>query len=318
MTDFFVSYTKPDEAWAEWISWVLEEAGYSVTVQVWDFGPGGNFVLEMQRAASEAKRTLAVLSPDYLTSRFAASEWAAAFAADPDGLKKRLVPVRVRACHLDGLWKALVRIDLVGFDEPTAQERLLAGVRGKRGKPQQRPQYPGVTMVGHERPQFPGLAQASEARGATPYIPTFHTSSTDLAKRKFLRESFAFITGYFERGLAAMAEQNKGVDNEFTRESASEFVAEIFVNGKSRCRCRVWVDSQLGEGIAYYEGNDWGGRSNAFNEMLSVSEDEGDLVLSAQMSSFAFGRVAEGLDLNCLNSVQAADYLWRRLMFHLG
>lgn len=31
-------------------------------------------------------------------------------------------------------------------------------------------------------------------------------------------------------------------------------------------------------------------RSNAFNEILSVSEDEGDLVLSAHMSLFTFGR----------------------------
>jgi TIR domain len=318
MSDFFVSYTKPDEAWAEWISWVLEEADFSVTVQAWDFGAGGNFVLQMQRAAVEAKRTLAVLSPDYLTSRFAAPEWAAAFAADPDGLKRRLVPVRVRACRLDGLWNALNHIDLVGVDEPTAQARPLAGIRGQRGKPQQRPQYPGSAMMAHERPQFPGSVQTSEAQGTSPYIPALRASHTDLDKRKFIRESFTAIAGYFERGLAAMAEQNKGVDYEFTRESASGFAAEIFVSGKSRCRCRVWVDSQLGEGIAYYEGNDWGGRSNAFNEMLSVSEDEGNLVLSAQMSSVAFGRVGEGLDLNRLNSVQAADYLWRRLMFHLG
>jgi len=150
-----------------------------------------------------------------------------------------------------------------------------------------------------------------------PYIPTLRVSYTDLDKRKFLRESFAVIAGYFERGLAVMADQNKGVDCDFIHESASEFVAEIFINGNSRCRCRVWIANQLGEGIAYYEGNDWGGRSNSFNEMLSVCEDEGDLVLSAHMGSFAFGGVTEGLHLNRLASPQAAEYLWRRLVFHL-
>jgi hypothetical protein len=39
--DFFVSYTQADEAWAEWIAWELEEAGYSVKMQDWDFLPGG-------------------------------------------------------------------------------------------------------------------------------------------------------------------------------------------------------------------------------------------------------------------------------------
>src|ERR1700726_1682479 len=61
MKDFFISYTKTDKAWAEWIAWTLEAAGYSTVIQAWDFRPGSNFVLEMQRAANEAKRTIAVL-----------------------------------------------------------------------------------------------------------------------------------------------------------------------------------------------------------------------------------------------------------------
>jgi hypothetical protein len=40
--DFFVSYTRSDQLWAEWISWVLEDAGFRVVVQAWDFGPGAH------------------------------------------------------------------------------------------------------------------------------------------------------------------------------------------------------------------------------------------------------------------------------------
>jgi hypothetical protein len=54
------------------------------------------FVLEMQRAAAAAERTIALLSPDYLKSRFAAPEWAAAFEQDPEGMKRSLIPVRVQ------------------------------------------------------------------------------------------------------------------------------------------------------------------------------------------------------------------------------
>ena len=68
MADFFVSYTSADEQWAEWIGYVLEEEGLGVILQAWDFRPGSNFVLEMQRAASEAERTIMVLSPDYMKS----------------------------------------------------------------------------------------------------------------------------------------------------------------------------------------------------------------------------------------------------------
>ena len=66
MKDVFISYNKADKNWAEWIAWILEEAGYAVVIQAWDFRPGGNFVLEMQRAATGTQKTIAVLSENYL------------------------------------------------------------------------------------------------------------------------------------------------------------------------------------------------------------------------------------------------------------
>src|SRR5579885_1342467 len=87
----------------------------------------------MQKAASECDRTLAVLSPDYLQSEFVQPEWAAAFAADPTGNSRKLVPVRVRPCEMKGLLKAIVCIDLVGLEEAGARRQLLEGVREGRG-----------------------------------------------------------------------------------------------------------------------------------------------------------------------------------------
>jgi TIR domain len=60
--DFFISYNRFDQQWAEWVAWILEEAGYSVVIQAWDFRPGGNFVLDMQRAAADSNKTIAILS----------------------------------------------------------------------------------------------------------------------------------------------------------------------------------------------------------------------------------------------------------------
>src|SRR5262245_22991516 len=114
MKDFFVSYNRADRSWAEWIAWQLEEMGYEVILQAWDFRPGSNFVLEMQEAAVDAQRTIAVLSPNYLTALYTQPEWAAAFAQDPTGEKGVLLPVRVRECELKGLLQSIVYIDLVG------------------------------------------------------------------------------------------------------------------------------------------------------------------------------------------------------------
>jgi TIR domain-containing protein len=150
--DFFVSYTSADKTWAEWIAWQLEAAGYSVVIQAWDFRPGENFVVEMQTAASEAERTLLVLSDDYLKSSFGRSEWAAAFAQDPTGASRRVVPVRVKPCEPDGLLRAIIFVDLVGLSDEDARARLLEGVDHDRAKPETAPEFPG----GAGAPAFPG------------------------------------------------------------------------------------------------------------------------------------------------------------------
>jgi tetratricopeptide (TPR) repeat protein len=133
MPGFFVSYNKADRDWAVWIAWELEQAGYTTSVQAWDFMPGSNFVLEMHKAASECERTVAVLSPDYLESTFTQPEWAAAFAGDPAGNARKLVPIRVRPCEIKGLLRSVVYIDLVGIEEAAARRQLIEGVRQGRG-----------------------------------------------------------------------------------------------------------------------------------------------------------------------------------------
>jgi hypothetical protein len=170
MTDFFVSYNSTDKDWAEWIGFVLEEEGFSVLIQAWDFRPGSNFVLEMQSAAASADRTVMVLSPDYLKSQFAAPEWAAALAKDPEGLKRKLIPVRVRTCKPEGLLASVVYIDLVNLNEAAAKKSLMDGIKNKRGKPAHRPAFPGAPSTTEPAAAFPGAAQTTTAT-AKPYQP---------------------------------------------------------------------------------------------------------------------------------------------------
>jgi hypothetical protein len=153
MSDFFVSYNKADRPWAEWIAWELEAAGYDVVLQAWDFRPGENFVLEMQRAASEARHILAVLSPDYLAALYTQPEWAAGFGLDPTGEARRLIPVRVLECRPSGLLANVISIDLVGRQEADAREALLAGMR-EDGKPSTPVPFPGPDAG--SRPEYPG------------------------------------------------------------------------------------------------------------------------------------------------------------------
>jgi tetratricopeptide (TPR) repeat protein len=156
LTDFFVSYTAADRRWAQWIAWQLEQAGYSTVIQAWDFGPGGDFVEQMQRAVTQAERTIAVLSPAYFESRFGAAEWHAVFTKDPTGEQGLLVPVRVAKVDPPGLLASRVYVDLVGLNEPAARMALLDGLRRAGTRPAAAPGFPGAGGSAVEVPRFPG------------------------------------------------------------------------------------------------------------------------------------------------------------------
>lgn len=134
-----------------------------MVLQAWDFQQGQNFVLAMDSASQAAGRTLVVLSPDFLASRFTAPEWAAAFAKDPTGQRGLLLPVRVKSCNPDGLLGQIVYIDLMGAQtKDEARQRLLAGVDQARRKPETEPNLPALAPDPRHRPSVPEPAWVAD------------------------------------------------------------------------------------------------------------------------------------------------------------
>lgn len=129
MDDFFISYNKADKHWAEGLGNWLDRAMFSTILQEQDFVAGSNFVSQMHDALKSAQRLILVLSPDYLSSKFAESEWTAAFVSDPTNLKSTLIPVRVRDCQPDGLLKPIVYIDLVNLSPEQAHQKFISEIK---------------------------------------------------------------------------------------------------------------------------------------------------------------------------------------------
>jgi hypothetical protein len=152
--DFFISYTAVDRNWAEWIAWQLEDAGYRVMVQAWDFVPGSNWAVRMQEGVLGARRTIALLSEAYLRSVYGQAQWQAARAADPLGFERKLVPIRLEDCTRPGLLGTIVSIDLFGYSANAARHRLLNGIGAAddgRAKPATAPGFPSPPQ-----PAYPG------------------------------------------------------------------------------------------------------------------------------------------------------------------
>src|SRR5271165_2596013 len=116
--DFFISFNKMDRAWAKWIAYVIEEHGYTVYFQDWDFR--GNFVEHMDRAQRSCQRTISVLSDHYFGSDFSLGEWTARYVQDPAARQDRLVPVRVGQLTDLGLLGPIQYADLTDCIESEA------------------------------------------------------------------------------------------------------------------------------------------------------------------------------------------------------
>jgi hypothetical protein len=158
--DFFISYTGADRAWAEWIGWQLEQQGYSVFLQS-DLSPGDNWVARTRDALNATQCLLAVLSPAYLQSSFAAEEWRHAVESIGRGGDFRLLPVRVAPMELPEEYNEFIYVDLVDLGEKEARDRLLKAARRDQPRPSESTPYPGQPMV-PKRPLFPEASDAPE------------------------------------------------------------------------------------------------------------------------------------------------------------
>src|SRR5262245_23389605 len=93
---FFISFNSADRDKAHWTAWTLKDAGHEVAVHDWELSSGGNVPLWMNTKLAWADRLIAVISPDYVPSRYSPMEWASQVWNDPDGTKGSVIPVIVR------------------------------------------------------------------------------------------------------------------------------------------------------------------------------------------------------------------------------
>lgn len=168
--DFFVSYARSDQGWAEWVAWQLTAAGYRVLVRAWHMVAGMSLPERTAAGMSRSARTVAMLSPAYAASEECSAEWQAAWLADMQGKGRRLLPVRVEEFSPPPPFGGIVCVDLFGVEENEAESRLAAMVQSAESG-QHQPALP---------PPFP-----ADVVGRQEWSPwTWCTKSNDLATRR--------------------------------------------------------------------------------------------------------------------------------------
>jgi tetratricopeptide (TPR) repeat protein len=128
--DVFISYSHRDKAWVQdWLLPRLRAADLRVCIDFDCFELGAPVLTEIERAVQTSRKTLVVLTPDYLGSAWGELENILVSTLDPAARERRLLPLMLEPCDLPLRLRALIYLD---FTEPPSREaglrRLLAGL----------------------------------------------------------------------------------------------------------------------------------------------------------------------------------------------
>jgi hypothetical protein len=116
----FLSYMPEDRIWAEWIEFILKQAGFRVMPRSAMPLAEGMDSGEIGHAVGSASHSIAILSKAYVTAPEARAAWDA-MAAGPG---RRLVPIRVSDVRLTEPFDRAEVVDLVSPDQEQATRTL--------------------------------------------------------------------------------------------------------------------------------------------------------------------------------------------------
>lgn len=99
--DAFISYSHKDQAWTrKKLLPNLEKNGVKVIIDFRDFEPAAPSLLEMERAVKGSRKTILVLTPNYLASAWSEFESILIGTLDPAAREKRILPILLQDCDI--------------------------------------------------------------------------------------------------------------------------------------------------------------------------------------------------------------------------
>jgi tetratricopeptide (TPR) repeat protein len=144
--DVFVSYSSKDKGWVRGeLLKRIEEAGIRVFIDFRDFTRGAPSIKEMERGVVVCRKTLLVLTPDYIKSGWTEIESIMLATLDPANRDLRTLPLLKKQCGSPRRIAALTHIDFTdGSDLDLAWRQLLTAL----GAP---PELPQVVQPSREQ-----------------------------------------------------------------------------------------------------------------------------------------------------------------------
>lgn len=147
--DVFISYSHRERDWVRGeLLPRLERAGLRAFVDFRDFRPGAPSLTEMERGVATCRKTLLVLTPDYIQSGWCEIESVMSQTRDPANRALRLIPILKAGCDTPPRLDALTQIDFTArADTDLAWRRLLMALDAAPAHPADEPVPPDLLVT---------------------------------------------------------------------------------------------------------------------------------------------------------------------------
>lgn len=308
----FISYSHKDEEYRTRLEVHLAMLKRQCVIELWhdrciEAGQELHDKIDSHLATDDI--ILLLISPDFLASNYCyEKEMTRAIQRHQLGTA-RVIPVILRPC--DWQHPPIDRLMAVPADgRPISRftdpdEPFLEVTRAIRDVAEKFSLNRETVAPVSQTPQAPELPVYPIITPAAPAPIRLKKVFSDLEKDRFIEESFETIARYFESGLNSLKASNPGVDTNFRRIDANHFSAKVYVGGKEKSCCKIWIGGQRSfpGGILYSYSP--GMEDSSFNESLTIVDDGFSMFLHPLGTGFGVtARKAQ------MTVSEATEYYW--------
>lgn len=322
----FVAYSKADSEAVGSLMVHLKGLKHKGIIETWhdrQLVPGEEWDSKIRAELEAADVIIFCVSADFLANDYIQQIEVPKAIDRHDQNEATVIPVFFRRCAWEG--HTLGKIQGIPAKGKTVQDYIRDGTvddiwtevaSAVRNAVQSRQQVPDQSLL-PSADRKAGPKTWKRSTGAKPVVLSGIGQASDLQKDDFTRSTFATILDYFEASLETLKEANQGCETRLNKPSEDAFEASIYMNGKRRALCGVFIQNRMGgRGIGIgYSSNGIGDR-NSFNENLSLASGERSSQLKWQALMNVMRHRTE-IDSSEMDPQKAASYLWSLFVQHL-